>query len=331
VHTKQAEALRSTAHLTGFCAGRGCGKTTVGPYWIWMQAYDGDEFMAASPTYPMMEETTFPVFLRVMREMDCYVRSTRSPFRIWFRTQDGGTAVCVFRSADNPDSLRGPSKKGLWLDETTYMPATVTETAMAILRFKGDLGRCFMTFTPRGRRHWTFGQFFDRYEGTEAQRLSLLQEVESRKSARTRVEAEELAAASKRLEAFKAGKDLPKPDTKFIQATTLDNVFQTAAYDAKMRGNYTAQMARQELGGELIDIDGKLFSQHFFRYCDHVEIPLGCIRLRYWDLANTEDGGCNTAGVLLAYDTKNDQAYIEDVRSFQHSSLMRNEEILMAA
>jgi predicted phage terminase large subunit-like protein len=51
--------------------------------------------------------------------------------------------------------------------------------------------------------------------------------------------------------------------------------------------------------------------------------PMDCTRIRFWDRASTADGGCYTAGVLLARD-RNDNYYVEHVVHGQWEPTERN-------
>jgi predicted phage terminase large subunit-like protein len=65
----------------------------------------------------------------------------------------------LFRSADEPDRLRGPNLSGCWLDEASLMDKEAYTVAIACLREGGQQGWLSATFTPRGRAHWTYETF----------------------------------------------------------------------------------------------------------------------------------------------------------------------------
>lgn len=58
--------------------------------------------------------------------------------------------------------------------------------------------------------------------------------------------------------------------------------------------------------------------------------PYNCKRIRYWDRASTQDGGCYTAGVLMAKDEQ-DNLYIEDVVHGQWEPDERNRKMKATA
>jgi predicted phage terminase large subunit-like protein len=68
-------------------------------------------------------------------------------------------AEVLFRSADEPDRLRGPNLSGVWLDEASLMPQDAFTIAIGRLREAGEQGWLTATFTPKGRQHWTHETF----------------------------------------------------------------------------------------------------------------------------------------------------------------------------
>lgn len=70
-----------------------------------------------------------------------------------------GDRRIIFRSADNPDRLRGANVGFLWLDEAALMDEDIWPTAIATLRHAP--GKAIATTTPRGKNWlytlWTSG------------------------------------------------------------------------------------------------------------------------------------------------------------------------------
>lgn len=73
----------------------------------------------------------------------------------------------MFRSADNPERLRGPNLSGVWLDEASEMRHEAYLIAIACLREGGKQGWLSATFTPKGLAHWTYDVFATGRENTE--------------------------------------------------------------------------------------------------------------------------------------------------------------------
>lgn len=74
---------------------------------------------------------------------------------------------------------------------------------------------------------------------------------------------------------------------------------------------------------------GSMFAIDQFKIVEHVP-PLAGPPVRYWDKAATEDGGCNSAGVLMAK-TKDGQFIVMDCKAGQWSSLKRERIIRQTA
>lgn len=322
IYGKQAEFRRSPAWARGFVAGRGSGKTKIGAIDVFLTARSGEPWMAVSPSYNVMWETTWQVSLEVAEQLSCLVSAVRTPVpKIRFRTQDGGEATLVFRSGEDPDRLRGPSKAGLWLDEASIMHEDVFRFGIPVLRHRGKMGRLTLTFTPRGKKHWTFGTF---YRKTQIQpnnrQLNLIEEL--------KIQGGDGASALEDFEIIGGVLYRKRPKTRLIRAHTLENPFLPPEFYHLIRQQYSSSLAAQELAGEFVDFEGLLFQRHFFDYVD--EAPYLARRVRYWDRAATPGGGSFTAGVLVAM-SESKLIYIEDVVRGQWSPGERNKIIMETA
>ena len=76
-----------------------------------------------------------------------------------FRVVLGNGAEFLFRSADDPEKLRGPNLSGVWLDEASLMRREAFDICIASLREQGEQGFLTATFTPKGQLHWSFDVF----------------------------------------------------------------------------------------------------------------------------------------------------------------------------
>ena len=326
VHAKQLEFLRSSSWITGFVAGRGGGKTYIGALNVLDRARAGEPWMSVSPTFSMVHETTLPTFLEASQTTGQYIRLVKSPIpRITFHTRDGGVADIVFRSGEEPERLRGPSKAGLWIDEASICKQGVFSIGIATLRYKGVMGPVVLTFTPRGRRHWTFTTFYQRVEVGAAGHYC---EINGQLhwvgvDPATDEQSEPVPVAE-----FGGLRYVRTRNSQLIQAHTLDNPFLPAEFYANIRDQYSAQLAAQELAGEFVEIDGLMFRREWFDYVD--DVPVEALRVRYWDRAATPRGGDYSAGVLMAR-TKTGQFYVEDVVRGQWSAFDRDRVIQRVA
>lgn len=305
VYRKQNDFFESDKWLTGFCGGRGTGKTWAGSYYVQTKARRDEPWMCVSPDAGVVEETTFPTFIEVAKMSGRYIRDVRSPYaRVWFKTNDGGIASIVFRSGEVPGKLRGPSKAGLWIDEASVVSKEAFDVAIATLRYKGRMGPCLLTFTPKGRRHWTFDEFYKQLTDAELEKI--------------------YAGESMPFEVFDVqGRQYRAvDDSLLVRAHTLDNPFLPEPFYRLLKARYSVALGQQELGGEFVDIAGLMFKREQFGLVDAA--PREARRVRYWDRASTPGSGKYSAGVLLAMDDRG-IVYVEDVVRGQWSYQDRNE------
>lgn len=143
----------------GYTGGRGAGKSRVGAYDLLKRAKKNRFYMVVSPSYSGIKDITFPAFNEISAQTGQKIDVRKTDFRGTFATQDGGTANIVFRSADDPESLRGPNLSGVWLDEASLMSRDVHLIVIACLREGGETGWLTATFTPKGKAHWTHEVF----------------------------------------------------------------------------------------------------------------------------------------------------------------------------
>ena len=304
IYSKQLFFRRLQTWLRAFCGGRGVGKTHIGAHALQDEAKSGEQFTALSPDAGVVRETTFPTFEEVARAKGIYVRQILSPYpRIWWRTRDKGIASIVFRSAEVPDKLAGPSKAGVWIDEASLVSRAAFDIIIPTLRFKGKMGPLWLTFTPRGTKHWTFTECFEPLEG---------EPFDAKKG--------HIVANGKQYK--------PKPNSGLVRARTVDNPFLPPNFFDIIRQRYSSRLAQQELEGDFVDIEGLMFRREWFRFVD--QAPRDCQRVRYWDRASSEGEGDYSAGVLIAVDSRG-IFYVEDVKHGQWSYHDRNQVILQTA
>jgi predicted phage terminase large subunit-like protein len=159
---KAQQDFRLDNHLyRGFVGGRGAGKTWVGAYDLLRRVLPGRTYLVVSPTYTLLDDTTLPAFLALAQQLGVF-RGLKLTPRPSVRIACGrkkSRAVVRFRSAEEPDKLRGPNLSGVWLDEASLMAQAVYDVVIACLREARQQGWLSATFTPKGRTHWTFNLF----------------------------------------------------------------------------------------------------------------------------------------------------------------------------
>lgn len=126
--------------------------------------------VVTAPTYPMLQDAT----LRTFRDIagDLVIDYNKNEHRA---TLVNGSEI-LFRSADNPDRLRGPNVSWWWGDEAAYYSDKVMPVMLGRLRQHGRLGYAWVTTTPKGR-NWVWKTFVR--DATERHALFTLKTVEN--------------------------------------------------------------------------------------------------------------------------------------------------------
>lgn len=112
---KQEELIFSDADLTIGSTGTQWGKSNAGTLWMKRQTHlfknPNDNFLIASDSYKIMNQSVLPYFLHYMRGFGEY-KSTTAEFKL----NTGGTVY--IRTGTDPDSIVGiPNVRAYWLDE----------------------------------------------------------------------------------------------------------------------------------------------------------------------------------------------------------------------
>lgn len=173
--------------------------------------------MVLAPTYVMLSDSTFRSFLSIATSLKLIspggIKNSPPPS---VKLVNG--SEILFRSADDPERLRGPNLSGIWMDEASLMKEDVFKIAIGRLRAEGRQGWLSATFTPKGKQHWTYKIF-----ATGA------------------------------------------PDSFIRRIRTKDNPFLSKTFVGTLTRIYgQGQFARQELGGEFTEGDGR-FNPDWFK------------------------------------------------------------------
>lgn len=135
--------------FTAFIGGIGSGKTYAGCVKALTHAKPGTLGLVVAPTYPMLKDATVRTFQEIAG--DAVISFNKSEL---IMTILGGGEV-LFRSADNPDRLRGPNLNWAHIDEGAICPPGTWEIIIGRLRADGQAGECWITTTPNGR-NWLY-------------------------------------------------------------------------------------------------------------------------------------------------------------------------------
>jgi len=156
LYPAQVDFLNRQETFVGFVGGIGSGKSFVLCYDMLMRASHRSLFMIVAPTFPMLRDATLRSFFDVTERLGIRVRFHKTEHVATLPTTG---AEILFRSADNPESLRGPNLSGVGMDEASLMDRSAFDVLIGRLRQDGNLGFFRAAFTPKGKTHWSYDVF----------------------------------------------------------------------------------------------------------------------------------------------------------------------------
>jgi PBSX family phage terminase large subunit len=153
LYDKQFDFVMHDSRRLAFVAGIGSGKSLAGAVRaLRLSAQPGGIGIASAPTYTMLRDATIRTFLDVAG--DLVIDFNKSEKRAVLRN---GFEV-LFRTADDPEHLRGPNVSWFWMDEAALCSEEAWKIGIGRLRQFGVSGPAWLTTTPKGRnwiwRRW---------------------------------------------------------------------------------------------------------------------------------------------------------------------------------
>lgn len=148
--------VHSDERFTAFIGGIGAGKTRGGAIKAlrWLRDWGLERpsvGLVVAPTYRMLAD----VAVRTYCDVFPIRRFNKADFIAHFKR-----AEILFRSADNPDSLRGPNIHWAHIDEAALCDGLTFDIVMGRLRADGIAGPLWITTTPKGR-NWVWQRVQD--------------------------------------------------------------------------------------------------------------------------------------------------------------------------
>ncbi len=247
--------------------------------------------MVIAPTYKVLRDVSFKMIMQHLEKMGLDVTVSKQDFTVRFAENRS----ILFCSAEQPGRLRGKNLSWIWMDEAGEIKKEVFDIVIACLREGGRQGEIWATFTPKGRQHWTYETF-----GKPTEPGFPLSNID----------------------------ESGRPIVELFTSATSANIFLHKSFEETIRRQYTAHYALQELQGRFIDLNAGVFQRSWFGLID--ASPVQATRVRFWDKASTEGGGCYSVGVLMAK-TPDRLFYVEHVVREQLSALGRNQLIKQTA
>ena len=157
-HPKQFEFHENPAKFRLFLGGVGSGKTVAGAMELLRQALQqpGSLWVVVAPSYTMLRDSSLRTFLTFTPEaLIPYFNRTL----LWMKLLNG--SEILWRSADQPEKLRGLTIAGFWIDEAALVEEKTFLILQARLRQRGFTHRGWLTTTPKGK-NWLYKYFVER-------------------------------------------------------------------------------------------------------------------------------------------------------------------------
>ena len=187
-YPKQHNFVVDTNHFAALVAGIGAGKTHAGTERALLAAYGcigatdiptPNTGVVTAPTYRMLQDATLETFREILGPRWHDVDFNKSEFRMTF---PNGSKI-LFRSAEHPDRLRGPTITWWYGDEAALYRERVWRIMVGRLRQFGQLGYSWLTTTPRGK-DWIYKLFafnprpgYRLHRATSADNIHLAREI----------------------------------------------------------------------------------------------------------------------------------------------------------
>lgn len=134
--------------------GVGAGKSYAGAVKALLRFTDPQPSLGIviSPTYPMLRDATWRTAIAVWQPL------IRKVVENTMRVELVNGHEVLFRSADEPDRLRGPNASWAWIDEAALCHPDTWPITIGRLRQFGTLGTAWLTTTPKGM-NWLYETF----------------------------------------------------------------------------------------------------------------------------------------------------------------------------
>jgi hypothetical protein len=175
-HPGQYRAWCSEKRFIAILAGTQGGKTSFGPHWLHreMQLKGPGDYMAVTPTFPLLELKALPEFRKLFEDTLFLGRYVGSPSR-QFRLSEFGQKKLFgdsgrdyqtnvfFGYAADPDTLESATAKAVWADEAGQKKFKLASWEALQRRLSIHLGRALFTTTIYNLG-WLKTQFWDKWK-----------------------------------------------------------------------------------------------------------------------------------------------------------------------
>lgn len=171
---RQMRFVQDTRRFPGYVGGIGSGKSFAGGVKA-LQRFDkpglGGVF---APSYPMLRDATQRTLFALLDQTGIIYEHHKGENRL---TIPASGHEVIFRSLDNPDSVRGPNLEWAWIDEASLVSKEASNIVNGRVRV-GDRPQIWKTFTPKGR-NWCWEEYERDATGDEFDPLHPLYRVKT--------------------------------------------------------------------------------------------------------------------------------------------------------
>lgn len=253
----QSGFLTSQARFILASGGVGSGKSASGAVKSIMKLRDGDGIIVG-PDFPQFSKSTFPEFLKWAPMSRCENAHLDHPYtakKALIFNVGGERRTIYYGGIDNEDSWAGPSVNWIWFDEGGRKR---TRKAFDILAGRARIGpnpQLWITSTPHGMHHWLYDVFVKGVFNKAA-----LDEIRAMGHTGPLVEYFSLRTERNR--------------------ENLDPF-----YYQSLMSLYSGNMAKQELEGKFVTMDGMVWDKFSEGVGDNVTIEadyVGGVPVEWW-------------------------------------------------
>ena len=171
---RQMRFVQDERRFPGYVGGIGSGKSFAGGVKA-LARFDKPGLGAVfAPSYPMLRDATQRTLFMLLDDLGVPYEHYKGENRLTI-TQSGHEVL--FRSLDNPDSVRGPNLEWAWIDEASLVTKEASNVVNGRVRV-GNRPQVWKTFTPKGR-NWCWEEYERDATGDESDPMHPLYRVET--------------------------------------------------------------------------------------------------------------------------------------------------------
>ena len=151
---RQTRFVTDTRRFPGYVGGIGSGKSFAGGVKAITRLSQPGLGGIFAPTYPMLRDATQRTVLDLLQRTNIRYEHNKSENRVIIPAT--GHEI-LFRSLDNPDTVRGPNLHWAWIDEASLVTKEASNVVNGRVRV-GSNPQVWKTFTPKGR-NWCWEEY----------------------------------------------------------------------------------------------------------------------------------------------------------------------------